>query len=91
MDGIENWKTNSRSQKTKRTDAGTGGSSTQYFSGSSVQVGDGYDISGYYNPKSTGKAFGRECGCSAGLQEQMTEEECMKRMEKADTLFSTRN
>ena len=67
MDGIENWKTNSRSQKAKRTDAGTGGSSTQYFSGSSVQVGDGYDISGYYNPKPTGKAFGRECGCSAGL------------------------
>lgn len=25
------------------------------------------------------------------FQEQMTEEECMKRMEKADTLFSTRN
>ena len=29
--------------------------------------GDGYDISGYYNPKPAGKAFGRERGCSAGL------------------------
>lgn len=50
-------------------------------------MGDGYDISGYYNPKSTGKAFGRECGCSAGLSGA----DDGRRMYEADTLFSTRN
>lgn len=68
-----------------------GGSSTQYFSGSSIQVGDGYDISGYYNLNPLARLLGVSVDVLLDFQEQMTEEECMKRMEKADTLFSTRN
>lgn len=54
-------------------------------------MGDGYDISGYYNLKSTGKAFGRERGCSAGLSGADDGRRMYEAMEKADTLFSTRN
>ena len=43
MDGIENGNEFKNLRKTKGLTQEQGGSSTQYFSGSSIQVGDGYD------------------------------------------------